>query len=102
MDAARILVVENEAIVALHLRQVLTRYGYDVAAVAASGEQCLHDIETSRPDLILMDINIDGAMDGISTAASIPPEYDIPVIYLTAYSGEKMVSRACATNPMAT
>jgi signal transduction histidine kinase len=99
MDTSRILVVENEPVVALHLRQTLIRFGYEVSAVVASGEQCLRHIETARPDLILMDINIDGAMDGISTAASIPAEYDIPVIYLTAYSGDETISRACATNP---
>ena len=99
MTAPRILVVEDEAIVALHLRQQLKKFGYNVPAAAASGEQALREIETARPDLVLMDINIKGKMDGIATASRIPPDLRIPVIYLTAYSEEATLERAAATNP---
>ncbi len=67
--------------------------------VVTSGDQALRRIEEAPPDLVLMDINLGGAMDGIATAAAIPPGYHIPVIYLTAYSGDAIVDRAAATNP---
>jgi signal transduction histidine kinase len=99
MPAPRILVVEDEAIVALHLRQQLTKLGYEILAPVASGEQALKEVEASRPDLVLMDIHLEGELDGIATAARIPREYGVPVIYLTAYSEEATLARASATNP---
>lgn len=94
MIAARILLVEDERIVALHLKQQLLALGYDVVADAASGQQALGLIAETRPDLVLMDINIEGDIDGIETASRIPPEFDLPVIFLTAYSEETTLKRA--------
>jgi signal transduction histidine kinase len=91
-----ILVAEDERITALNLRQKLTRFGYDVSVVA-SGDAVLRAIE-SRPDLILMDIKLAGSLDGIETAARIPPEYHIPVVYLTAHSDDVTLNRAAVTN----
>jgi signal transduction histidine kinase len=99
MTASRILVVEDESIVALHLRQQLIELGYDVPDAVASGDHALHQIEASRPDLVLMDINLKGELDGIATASRIPLKHRIPVIYLTAYADEATLSRASATNP---
>jgi CheY-like chemotaxis protein len=99
MTAPRILVVEDERIIALHLRQRLTDLGYDVPNAVSTGDQALRKIQESPPDLILMDINLKGKLDGIATAAAIPPEYRIPVIYLTAYSSDATLARAVATNP---
>jgi signal transduction histidine kinase len=99
MSAPQILVVEDEHIVALQLRQQLTRLGYDVPSAVSTGDHALRRIETSRPDLVLMDINLKGKLDGITTASRIPPAYGIPVIYLTAYCEDETVSRASATNP---
>jgi signal transduction histidine kinase len=93
------MLVEDERIVALHLQQQLAQFGYDVVASVASGEQALQKVEELRPDLILMDINIEGGMDGIETAARIPATYYIPVVYLTAYSEEATLERARATKP---
>ena len=98
MSAARILVVEDERIVALQIRRQLTGMGYDVPATVSSGDRALLEIQKSPPDLVLMDINIEGSLDGIATAAQIPIEYHIPVIYLTAYSEDEMLKRASATN----
>jgi CheY-like chemotaxis protein len=81
MTAPRILVVEDERIIALHLRQQLTALGYHAPYAVATGDQALCKIEQAPPDLVLMDINLKGRMDGIATAAAIPPEYHIPVIY---------------------
>lgn len=99
MTAPRILVVEDERIVALHLRQQLINLGYEVPPAVATGDHALREIEASPPDLVLMDINLEGGQDGIATAAGIPPEMHIPVIYLTAYSEEATLARASATNP---
>jgi len=99
MPAPRILVVEDEPIIAIDLWDQLTRLGYDVPDPVANGDHALRAIEEARPDLILMDINIQGHLDGIATAARIPPAYRIPVIYLTANSEDATVARAGATNP---
>lgn len=95
----KILVVEDERIVALNLKQRLTRMGYEVTGVVTSGEKALAAIEAIRPDIVLMDIHIDGDMDGIATAAAIPPGLHLPVVYLTAYSEEATLERARATLP---
>jgi CheY-like chemotaxis protein len=95
----RVLVVEDEAIVALHLKQELTKLGYDLAGVATTGEQALKLIEGVFPDVILMDIHIQGEMDGIETATRIPRYLHIPVIYLTAYSEDTTLKRASDTRP---
>jgi signal transduction histidine kinase len=99
MTAPRIIAVEDERIVALHLKQQLQNLGYEVPAVTASGEAALASIIEHRPDLVLMDIHIEGAIDGVDTAAQIPAELGIPVIYLTAYSEEATLERARATKP---
>jgi signal transduction histidine kinase len=99
MTPARVMVVEDERIVALHLRQQLVKLGYEVPEFAASGEQALRQVAATRPDLILMDIHIDGDLDGIETAARLPADEMIPVIYLTAYSEGATLERARATKP---
>jgi diguanylate cyclase (GGDEF)-like protein/PAS domain S-box-containing protein len=99
MMSVQIMVVEDERIVALHLRRQLLKLGYDVVFVASSGEQVLRQVDSLRPDVILMDIHIEGELDGIETVARLPPDYHIPVIYLTAYSEEAVLVRARATKP---
>lgn len=99
MQSCRILVVEDERIVALNLQQRLNKLGYDVPAIVASGDDALREIRDLHPDLVLMDINIEGSMDGIETAQKIPSELDIPVIYLTAYSEDSTLERAKETRP---
>ena len=68
MAATRIIVVEDERIVTLHLKQQLTKLEYDVVAVAGSGERALQLINELQPDVVLMDIHLEGEMDGIETA----------------------------------
>jgi CheY-like chemotaxis protein len=96
---ARIIVVEDERIVALHLKQQLTKLGYHVIAVVASGTKALEKIVDLRPDLVLMDIHIEGEFDGIEISARIPPALGIPIIYVTAFSEETTLERARATKP---
>jgi CheY-like chemotaxis protein len=93
------MIVEDEAVVAMHLRQELQKLGYTVAGTATSGGQALKMIEDVFPDVILMDIHIQGELDGIETASRIPRYLHIPVIYLTAYSEDSTLKRASDTCP---
>ena len=99
MIPARVLVVEDERVVALHLRQQLGRLGYVVPAMCTEGTQALKKIQDIRPDVVLMDIHIEGDIDGIETASRIPDDLQIPVIYLSAYSEEATLERARSTKP---
>ncbi|SET31440.1 diguanylate cyclase (GGDEF) domain-containing protein [Nitrosomonas marina] len=95
----KILIVEDEQIVALDLKRRLTKLGYDVIGTAASGDKAFALISQELPSVVLMDIHIQGEMDGVEVAARLQEKHSIPVIYLTAYSEEKTLSRARATMP---
>lgn len=98
-SSSRILIVEDEAIVALDIKGRLTALGYVVTGVVPSGEKALEQVSEHSPDLILMDIMLEGDMDGIDTAAVIKEEHNIPVIYLTAYADNETLKRAKITEP---
>lgn len=99
MTNTRVLVVEDESIVAMDIRTSLIRLGYDVPAIIYSGEAAIKKTEELLPDLVLMDINLNGKMDGIEAAQQIHDRFNIPVVYLTAYSDEKTLERANVTEP---
>jgi signal transduction histidine kinase len=99
MTAARVMVVEDERIVALHLSRQLIKLGYQVLPIIASGEKAIRQVRDMHPDVVLMDIHIEGDMDGIETAARIAAEFGTPVIYLTAHSEESTLQRARETKP---
>jgi diguanylate cyclase (GGDEF)-like protein/PAS domain S-box-containing protein len=99
MQTTRIMLVEDERIIALHLRQQLSNLGYEVVGVVASGEQALERVHELKPDVVLMDIHIEGELDGIETAARLPEHLQIPVVYLTAYAEDATLARARATKP---
>lgn len=99
MVQTRILVVEDEVIVADDIRRSLQNLGYDVTSIASSGEIAIKKVEENTPDLVLMDIMLQGKMDGIEAASQIKSRFDIPVVYLTAYSDEKIMERAKITEP---
>jgi len=99
MNATRILIVEDEIIVAEHLRQELQNARYEVCGIATCSSEALELAQSCRPDLILMDIRINGDKDGIETAGLIHQSYDIPVIYLTAYTDDQTLKRAKETEP---
>lgn len=101
MDGARkrIMVVEDEPIVALDLEGTLERLGYAVVAQTDTGEDAVRLATSARPDLILMDVSLAGPMDGIEAASRVWRELLIPVIYLTAYSNQEIVARAASTGP---
>ncbi|NIM13459.1 MAG: response regulator [Candidatus Aminicenantes bacterium] len=99
MDAAKILIVEDETIVALDIKRRLVKLGYDVAAVVATGEEAIEKVEETPVDLILMDISLPGDIDGIEAAKRIQGRFDIPVVYLTAHSDKATLERAIVTEP---
>jgi putative two-component system response regulator len=98
MNSAKIMVVEDEWIVAEQLCSNLKDFGY-TCSTASTGEEAVRKAEADRPDLILMDIVLKGKMDGIEAADRIASQFDIPVIYLTAYTNQEYLERAKQTNP---
>jgi len=96
---ARILVVEDERIIALNLKENLEALGYGVVGIAASGEKAVKKALALHPDLVLMDIWLQGDMDGICAAQQIWDELQIPVIYLTGHSDKITLERAKVTAP---
>ncbi|SRR5258708_1463671 len=100
MGMAKILIVEDEQIIALELQARLKRLGYDVPVVVSSGEEALQQAFTTRPDLILMDIALSGKIDGIETARQLREQLDIPSIYLTARVDEATLARVKPTKPL--
>lgn len=97
MNPSTIMLVEDEVIVAQDLSQRLGKMGYRVAGPATSGLEAVRLAESSRPDLILMDIELEGDIDGIDAAALIRGILDTPIVYLTAYTDERFVDRAKRT-----
>ena len=95
----RILIVDDEAIVAEEIRARLEDMGYCVSAVVGSGDEALRQVRGDRPDLVLMDIMLKGGTDGVAVANQIRQDSDIPVVYLTAYSDDETFQRAKATEP---
>jgi PAS domain S-box-containing protein len=99
MAKAQILIVEDDSIVVMELQDRLQSLGYGVAAVASSGKEAIEKAAETHPDLVLMDIRLKGAMNGIEAAKEIRACFDIPVVYLTAYADENTLQRAKATEP---
>jgi CheY-like chemotaxis protein len=99
MLKARIMVVEDEALVAAAIESCLKSLGHQVAASAASGEEAVRKAVALDPDLILMDIRLKGQIDGIEAATRITQALHIPVIYLTAHSDDETLVRARSTEP---
>lgn len=99
MIKASVLIVEDEGLVAKDIKNRLMRLGYDVAAIVSTGEEAVSKAEELRPDLILMDIMLRGRMDGIEAADIIRASFNIPVLFLTAYSDSKTLERAKITEP---
>lgn len=98
--ADRILIVEDERITAEDLEEVLKDLGYQVSAVVSSGEDAIREAERHPPDLVLMDIRIQGDMDGAETAQVLRERFDVPVVYLTAHSDRDTLERAKQSRPL--
>ena len=100
-DQVKIMIVEDETIVALDLSMRLQKEGYEVVGIAASSDDALALFNEHTPDLVLMDINIKGKKDGIETAAALKKIQEVPLIFLTAFSQSEYINRAKAVNPSA-
>lgn len=98
-EEVRILIVDDETIVALDIKNTLEKYGYTVIGVAANAGEAINMAKTSRPNLILMDIMLKGSKDGIEVSSEINKFADIPIIFLTAYSDDHTLERAKKVEP---
>lgn len=92
-----ILIVEDENIIAMDIRFMLENLGYKISGVVSSGEDSIKKASNMLPDLILMDIKLKGKIDGVSAANEIYKSLRIPIVYLTAYSGNATMDRAKET-----
>jgi two-component system cell cycle sensor histidine kinase/response regulator CckA len=99
MSQTTILIVEDEAIVAADLAGKLRQLDYEVAGIVAAGEEAVAQAGSLNPKLVLMDIQLEGPMDGIEAAQAIRRRHDVPVIYLTAHSDAATLARAKLTGP---
>jgi len=99
MANARILVVEDEILVARELQSYLQRLEYEVVGIAVRASTVMQQVTETIPDLVLMDINLQGNQDGIELAGEIRDRFQIPVVYITAYSDDRTLERAKQTNP---
>ncbi|WP_115720299.1 EAL domain-containing protein [Gallaecimonas mangrovi] len=98
-QSAKILVVDDEAIIAMDVAEQLEEFGYQVVGIAHSGEQAIKLIKEMQPDLVLMDIVLGAGIDGIQTAAKAKQDANIPFIFLSAFSDLETVTRAANTAP---
>jgi len=99
MKNAKIMIVEDENIVAMGIKSKLESLGYSVPCTASSAEDAIRKADLFYPDLVLMDILLKGEGDGIVAGDYIRKNFDIPVIYLTAYTDEETLERAKLTHP---
>lgn len=99
MAPKKILLVEDDDIIAKVEDWRLKNLGYEVAGRAISGAEAMELVVNTKPDLVLMDINIQGEVDGIETAKRIKKQFSIPVVYVTSHSDGPTLDRAKATQP---
>ncbi len=99
MSKIRIIIVEDEFIIAASLECILKNMGYEVCGKFTSGEETIKNFMQIKPDLALLDINLEGNMDGIETGQWIKNRLDIPIIYTTGYPDQDLRNRANLTKP---
>ena len=100
MDKIDILVVEDEAIVALEIKRSILKMGFGVTDMVTNYDDAIKSVKENIPDIVLLDIHLKNSKDGIETAKSIKQVADIPIIYLTAFSDDQTIGRAVETNPI--
>jgi CheY-like chemotaxis protein len=100
MQLEKILVIEDDMIIQLFISRALKNAGFEIVGEGRSCKQALELVAKAKPDIILMDIGIEGTKDGIETAELINKDYDIPIIFITGNSDETTIKRAKATNPI--
>jgi DNA-binding LytR/AlgR family response regulator len=97
----KLLIVEDDMIIAAKISMQLTALGYEVTGIIPRGEEAIRHIEDNKPDIVLLDINLKGTLDGIETAQKMLKMGDIPIIYVTANTDEATFNRAKETRPYA-
>jgi len=100
MNEYSVLIVEDEAIVAFDLAGIVGKFGYKVIGCVSQFDEAVGFVQKQRPDLVLMDINLNASYDGIVVAEFLLEKYDTPVLYITAFSDEATIDRAAQTNPI--
>src|SRR5512143_2901687 len=95
----KILIAEDETIIAMDIQMRLENAGYQVVASVTTGEEAVSKALELRPHLVLMDIGLKGSLDGIAAAGKIHEQFDIPVVYLTSYSNKTTLERAKLSGP---
>jgi PAS domain S-box-containing protein len=99
MNQPRILVVEDDPVISLVLQNRLAKLGYQVCASVTTGREAIQQVRENPPDLVLMDIGLEGDMDGIETAEAIRSEQDVPIVYATAFTDDALLERAKRSEP---
>ena len=94
-----IFIVEDDPIIGKHLHRLLVEFGYQVAGPVTSGEEAITQVSQCHPNIILMDITLEGEMDGIQAAEKIRSNYDIPIVYLIGFTDKETLLRAKVTDP---
>jgi DNA-binding NarL/FixJ family response regulator len=94
MSNTRVLIVEDEAITVAALKRELVSLGYEIAGTASTTEEAFRAAETYKPDLVLMDINLPGTVDGIAAAVAIRGDFHLPIVFLTAHCDDRTIKRA--------
>ena len=99
MAQKKILIVDDEAILAMDLQSQLQQLGYEVAGTAASGKAAIQKAKDTQPDLVIMDISLRGDMDGVEAAKQILACFQIPVIFISGYSDKETLERVREISP---
>lgn len=99
MIAARVMIVEDEAITAMATGAMLKRLGHKVLAAVGTGQEAINAFRRQRPDLVLMDIRLDGDLDGIETAKLLRRDSDVPVVFVSAFVDDGTRNRAAEAQP---
>src|SRR5436190_20096138 len=99
MKKLKVMIVEDEMIVAKDLQRILKKLNYETTDPFSSGKKALEQLEFLRPDFVLLDINLKGDMDGIQIGEHIMQEYGIPFVFITAFSDKQTLNRAKVAEP---
>jgi CheY-like chemotaxis protein len=99
MANPKVLIVEDDTIIVYIEQWRLTKLGYDICGSAGTGAEAMNCVAKMRPDIVLMDISLQGEIDGIETARRIKKDFNIPVIFVSAHFDEATITRAKAINP---
>lgn len=100
MVKKKIIIVEDEFVIYFSLRNIFQRRGYEVCDVVTTGEEAIITAEKEKPDVIIMDINLSGPMNGIEAGIKIRDRFAIPIIYMTGYSEKELMEKAKEVEPI--